>query len=311
MPRSKHKPAKRRRTRAPNPFSLDQLFSGPYAQPSHSVLYHYTTWKGAAGILSSQRFWATAHNCTNDEAELTSADDIIVEVASQLRGDVPNPAVSLLDRFISDYPGTRLSEVAQIYLTCFTLAGDEEKQWVSYGDNGRGVCLGVRVLNEEPAVDRRWTVATMQVDYSEASWRQGVRRNFERVCSIVAEVSNLEEYLHHGVSALGGIAAAHALTAKHAEWQSEQEIRRIVLGREGKRIEPLERLRQGKKIRYLEVPVRRGSRRIALAEVVIGSNQDMELGRTRLAQLLKNARYSIGEKEYPEIIGSSISPTIS
>ena len=100
---------------------LDQLFSGPYAQPPHSVLYHYTTWKGAAGILSSQRFWATAHNCTNDEAELTSADDIIVEVASQLRGDVPNCAASLLDRFISDYRGTRISEVVQIYLTCFTL----------------------------------------------------------------------------------------------------------------------------------------------------------------------------------------------
>jgi hypothetical protein len=43
------------------------------------VLYHYTTWEAAENIIATQRFRATAHNCTNDPAELQSADATIIE----------------------------------------------------------------------------------------------------------------------------------------------------------------------------------------------------------------------------------------
>jgi hypothetical protein len=30
-----------------------------------TTLYHYTSWAGAEGILTSRQMWATAHDCTN------------------------------------------------------------------------------------------------------------------------------------------------------------------------------------------------------------------------------------------------------
>ena len=47
-------------------------------------VYHYTTWSAVEGILLSQEFWATAHTCTNDPAELVSADDTILAVVAEL-----------------------------------------------------------------------------------------------------------------------------------------------------------------------------------------------------------------------------------
>lgn len=78
-----------------DPLALDQMFDGVVGFTSEvevpRVLYHYTGWEGAKGIIASQQFWATAHDCTNDEAELVSADSIIVEVAKELRETHPAP----------------------------------------------------------------------------------------------------------------------------------------------------------------------------------------------------------------------------
>jgi hypothetical protein len=49
------------------------------------VLYHYTSWEAAESILRSQRFRASAHDCTNDEAELASADATILEAVRAAR----------------------------------------------------------------------------------------------------------------------------------------------------------------------------------------------------------------------------------
>jgi hypothetical protein len=127
---------------------FDRTVQDAYPIQVPPVLYHYTTWQGTQGIFSSQRFWATAHNCTNDEAELVSADSIIVEVAKDLRRKATGPAAEILDLFVEGYPALHVTRLIAVCLVCFSLARDDSDQWMKYGDEGRGVCLGVRVLNE-------------------------------------------------------------------------------------------------------------------------------------------------------------------
>ena len=114
-----------------------------------AALYHYTSTAGAKNILSSQKFWSTAHTCTNDEAELKSARSIVIEVVRQFRQQYRRgTAARVLDGFIATYPNSIVREIGTAYLTCFSVARDNASQWRRYGDDWRGTCLGVKVLNE-------------------------------------------------------------------------------------------------------------------------------------------------------------------
>src|SRR5205807_3935970 len=135
-----------------NPLALDGLFdvlvNESYRHRPAEVIYHYTDWDGARGVLCSQHFWETAHDCTNDEAELVSAHSVIIEVADTLRKTTTGAAARALDLFINSYPRLQVNKLKTIYLACFTLARDDQEQWRRYADNGRGLCLGLRILNE-------------------------------------------------------------------------------------------------------------------------------------------------------------------
>lgn len=67
-------------------------FKTLFREPTPDVLYHYTKWDGAQGILTSKQIWATSHDCTNDPAELSSAGEVIVTVARDIRGKFAPPA---------------------------------------------------------------------------------------------------------------------------------------------------------------------------------------------------------------------------
>jgi hypothetical protein len=46
---------------------------------SPEVLYHCTSVEGAESLISSQRFRATAHDCTHDVADLPSVESTILD----------------------------------------------------------------------------------------------------------------------------------------------------------------------------------------------------------------------------------------
>jgi hypothetical protein len=104
----------RRKREHVNPLELDGLFDSlvnkSYRPESPLVLYHYTDWVGAKGILCGQHFWETAHDCTNDDAEIKSAHSVIVEVAESLRTTASGATARVLDLFIKTYPRLRLDK---------------------------------------------------------------------------------------------------------------------------------------------------------------------------------------------------------
>jgi hypothetical protein len=98
-----------------DPLALDRMFdrtvNSVFAKGVPKALYHYTNWAGAEGIISTQEFWATAHDCTNDEAELVSANDIIVEVVKSLRANATRFTLQVLNEFLRNYDRSQVSQV--------------------------------------------------------------------------------------------------------------------------------------------------------------------------------------------------------
>jgi hypothetical protein len=217
----------------------DTLKIPPAEAPN--VLYHYTTWEGAAGIISSQRFWATAHDCTDDKAELLSADSIIVETARELRRNATHLAAEVLDSFLRDYTKEQVTRVMPIYLACFSILRDDSEQWRRYGDNGRGVCLGLRVLNEPKSQGPDLGDALIKVDYSEASWRENVRAHMGQVCSFLSYRNASPAGKKLALLALYRIAAFTSIMAKQPAWEVEQEFRLVTSVHPDSGVQPKER----------------------------------------------------------------------
>jgi hypothetical protein len=310
MPKSRKRlrPKRRGRTKlARDPLALDRMFD-EVAKAPHAgappVLYHYTTWEGARGIVASQRFWATAHDCTNDVAELVSADSVIIEVAKGLQKIATGAAGEVLSLFVEGYANLQVTKVVSICLVCFSVARDDESQWRNYGDKGHGVCLGIRVLNEPGPKEP--PSALVKVDYSESSWRSDLTKHFCEVCSLLSRVSASRKNCELGLSALNRIAAFASIAAKRPEWAVEREFRHVTLVRQNFQNQMKEREVGGKTKRFLPVSLRADGRRIAFSEIILGSNRNAQETRGQLTSLLVKHGYKVGDLEYPEVTVSVI-----
>lgn len=191
-------------------------------------------------------------------------------------------------------------------LVCFSAERDDANQWKKYGDDGRGLCLGIQVLNETPPTDSR--CGLVKIEYSEGSWRETVTRAFKEICSVLSRARFLTHNIVLGSKALYRIATHASISAKHPEWAAEREYRLVKLVFDDELLKLRERESAGKTLRYLPVPVRVEGKRIALAEVIIGPNQNAEDARERLAALLAGNGYVPECPEYPDIAVLSISP---
>ncbi len=294
-----------------NSLALDKIFDGivneSYKRQAPPILYHYTNWVAAEGILCSQHFWETAHDCTNDETELEAAHDVIIEAAKRLQKKYRGTTTRVLYHFLHKYQQLRISRMKTVYMTCFSQARDDAGQWKEYGDMGRGLCLGVRVLNEPAPTPQGTGSALVKVDYSKESWRNTVTNCFKDICKELSRAPMTPKNIELGVSALYRIAAFCAMTAKQPKWEHEQEFRHVTIFRDGVEAKPKERTNsEGKTIRFLDdITLRLDGKKLAFAEIIIGPNQDAEAAKKRLQGILERANYVPGSPEYPEITVST------
>jgi hypothetical protein len=289
----------------------DRVVSDGYDKSAPPTVYHYTSWNGASGILRSQRFWATAHQCTNDRAELKSADAVILEVAEEVRKGQENVlAREALRLFITGFHdlGMKVGSLLTVCLACFSASRDDAEQWKRYGDYGRGLMLGIRVVNEPAPTD--YTAATVKVDYDEKSWRDTITESFRDICKILSQGRALpsQENLELALNALHRIAAHASIQAKKTEWAVEQEYRRVVLLRDPSKLQKRPSA-TGEEILYLPTLVREDGKRILLDEITIGPNQDVKDACEKLEKLLTECGYVPGTPEYPKITISCAPPT--
>ncbi len=193
---------------------FDRAVDAAFKVTAPKVLYHYTTWSGAEGVVRSQRFWATAHDCTDDEAELRSADATIMEVATDLRKNAKGAAAAVLDLFLERYTSLQITKLTTIYLSCFSVTRDDKEQCRKYANDGRGVCIGIRVVEEPGPKHTDRGTAIVKVDYSESSWHATLSENFKKICSVMEKAAVTRKNIELGLFALHRIAAFASIGAK-------------------------------------------------------------------------------------------------
>lgn len=105
-----------------------------------SVLYHYTNYEGANGIVTSKALWLTKIQYLNDTSELHLTINLFREVVEKRAGQIEDEqkrdflkgASNQLESFRS----------TNICVGSFCENGDLLSQWRAYGNLGSGVSLG-------------------------------------------------------------------------------------------------------------------------------------------------------------------------
>ena len=255
------------------------------------VLYHYTSWEAAENIIASQRFRATAHNCTNDPGELISADATIIEALTVAQARASGMTARLLRLFLKTYEHLRISASPRCYLICFSPARDDPNQWCGYGARGSGLCLGLRLFEiPEPKVPA-FASQFMPVQYLESNWRAKFDEWLDAFVEVFSLGTDTEDNWRLAMDSLTVTTTAWALTAKLPQWEREQEVRMIFLVREHASVQTTEEIRpDGTVKRYLTVPVT-ALRRMPVVEVIVGPNNDPAVAQERAIRMLESAGY--------------------
>lgn len=286
---------------------FEEIGLNPEEDLRHPVLYHYTSTSSALKILETQNFWATAHDCTNDSGELVSANAAIFEIAQAHRQNAKGLAARVLDLFLHEYNAESIAKVRTAYLSCFSIARNDANQWQRYGGSGKGICLGVRVINEREPESRELFSRLLKVIYSDESLREWFSDTLGKICSALTRYLPSDQNAKVALAMLRGIAAFASITCKTSEWSSEQEVRHVTMDRLEPGVKPDVRISAGKAIRYLPVSLRGAGKLIALDEIIVGAKQDFDDVRKQFEAVLASKGYVDGSIEYPRITVSSAS----
>jgi hypothetical protein len=284
---------------------FEEIGLNPERDLRYPVLYHYTSTSVALKILESQQFWATAHDCTNDKGELVSANAIVFDIAKACRQTAYGLSARVLDEFLRDFGRESLAKIRTAYLSCFSIPRDDPSQWLRYGDGGKGISLGIKVINEREPLSRELFSRLFQVVYTEDALRKWFSEAFGKTCSALSKYPPSDKNLALTLASLRGLAAFASLTTKTPEWSSEQEVRHVTMDRLEPGVKPSVRISDGKEIRYLPVSLRAKGKLIALDEIIVGTKQDFAEVREQFEILLASKGYAEGSVEYPRITVSS------
>jgi hypothetical protein len=213
-----------------------------------------------------------------------------------------------LDIFLRDYDREAICKIRTAYLACFSKVRDDASQWRRYGDDGKGVCLGIRVINEPPPESKEVFSRLFEVVYSEEELRSWFSDALGKICLALTHYPATNHNIRFTLASVNGLAAFASITTKTPEWSSEQEVRHVTMDRFESGVTPSVRTSaDGKEIRYLPVSLRSNGKLIALDEIIIGAHQDVEKVRKQFELMLASKGYVEGSIEYPRFTVSAVS----
>jgi hypothetical protein len=104
------------------------------------TLFHYTSWNGLYGVVSSGKLWGTNYRYLNDLSEIDYGRELALETVRE-RGQAASGHVQpLLEEVKDRLNGT--SGAADVYVTCFCATEDLLSQWRGYGSVSDRFCVG-------------------------------------------------------------------------------------------------------------------------------------------------------------------------
>jgi hypothetical protein len=105
------------------------------------TLYHYTSAEGFAGIVESQRPWATEFSYLNDTAELEYGCELVSEVLAAKRRGQHSKVVA---RFLEDaeFVFSPYEVFYSLFVFSLCAEGDLRSQWCLYAADATGYAIG-------------------------------------------------------------------------------------------------------------------------------------------------------------------------
>ena len=206
-----------------------------------------------------------------------------------------------------EYDTEVIAKVRTAYLSCFSIARDDLKQWKRYGENGEGVCLGVRVINEPEPQSKELFSRLIEVLYSEEELRNWFSDWVGKMCAAIREYPATKNNVDAALAQLRGVAAFGSIRTKTSDWSSEQEVRHVTLDKLEPGVKPNVRIsNEGKTVRYLPVSLRADDKLIALDEIIVGSKQNLDEVQKQFEEVLVTRGYKLESIEYPKFTLSSV-----
>jgi hypothetical protein len=122
--------------------------------PIPATLWHYTSLKGAQGIVKNREIFATDIRCLNDREEFVHVRKPAQEFVDSLPELCPNGwsqklyLQAMLTHLIQD--SFLSSQKSQVFVASFSTAKDQLSQWRGYSGDTTGVCLGFDLKSLRP-----------------------------------------------------------------------------------------------------------------------------------------------------------------
>lgn len=107
------------------------------AEPGQRI-YHYTSARGAEGILESGNIWISEYTRTNDASEFTFAQARFSDEIDKLRGRFRASIIALYERELAAFLQRK-----SMLIGCFTESRDDLSQWDRYADRAAGCVIGL------------------------------------------------------------------------------------------------------------------------------------------------------------------------
>jgi len=128
--------------------------SAHVATPIPTTLWHYTSYAGLQGIVSSKQIWASEYRFLNDREEFLHAKELarkLVDEEPEYTGQV-FPAREMLREAVDIAFNTGYLHEKRLYVmvASFSEEGDQLSQWRGYADNSRGVSIGLDLRGLRP-----------------------------------------------------------------------------------------------------------------------------------------------------------------
>lgn len=140
---------------------LDDKLNQYFDDMDH-IAFHYTTIKSAKKIFKSDKIRLFRHDRKNDPQELTYAINILKKHSKEKE--------NLSDCLIKAYKFIFNNNVdIYLYFSSFLLKDDYLPAWRYYGDNGKGIAIGI---NQTKLLDNTPKLVSCDVVYNETESKQ-------------------------------------------------------------------------------------------------------------------------------------------
>lgn len=249
-------------------------------------LYHYTSAAGLLGIVEHQELWLTSIFHMNDPKELAYGTALAIDELQKDARVRSQPLYQGLARNLEFVLAHRVGKSFGIFVTSFSRKSDDLGQWRAYGDNGRGVALGIAGPQFHPKASESQSLLektfVAKVVYGETQvrrrQREAIRKAFDVVASTMSflNASTAPQFLEDLVTELAVALLWNSLTSKHEAYEDEQEMRLMIVNDIRKLAPHIQsRTRGASLVPYVKVPMAT-QRKDVIAGVTIGPAAALE-----------------------------------